>query len=78
MPVITGLFFLPAYLFGLFLLWQIPPPSLLEAKTRRARVAMDSTMRDKFFKDYWMGLIPLIIASILSAAYRDYRYTIPV
>lgn len=31
-------------------------------------------MRKKFFKDYWMGIVPLIMASILSAAYRDYRY----
>jgi hypothetical protein len=74
MPVITGLLYLPAYILGLFLLYQIPPPSMSEAKVRKARVAMDSTMRNKFFKDYWMGLVPLIIASILSAAYRDYRY----
>lgn len=74
MPVVTGLFFLPVYLLGLFLLHQIPPPSEREVKTRRARVVMDSHMRKTFMKEYWMGIVPLIVSSILSAAYRDYRH----
>ena len=73
MPAITGLCFLPLFVASVWLLDQLPRPTVEEVDSRAARLEMDRFERWAFFKQFWLVLALLLGAYFLFSAYRDYR-----
>ena len=73
MPAITGLHFLPVFLFFVWMLVQMPVPTKRDADERHRRESMGSERRWAFWKAYWPGLVLLIAAYFLLTAFRDFR-----
>ncbi len=78
MPAITGLCFLPLFLFAVWLLDQIPQPDVDDVEQRVEREPMDSKHRTRFIMEFLPGLIMLFIVYFFLTAYRDYRDTFHV
>lgn len=73
MPFVTGcLFTIPLFIF-LFLLEQVPPPSVEDEALRTQRLPMNGADRKKFIATFAPGLIVLIIGYTLLTAFRDFR-----
>ncbi len=73
MPAATGLLFLPAFLFCLWLLDQVPEPTAADIAARTEREPMDRERRRQFLRLYLPGIVPLVAAYVLLTALRDYR-----
>ncbi len=73
MPAATGLLFLPAFLFALWLLNQVPEPTPVDIAARTEREPMDQQRRRQFLLSYLAGFVPLVAAYVLLTAFRDYR-----
>lgn len=73
MPAATGLLFLPAFLLAVWLLNQLPEPSLSDVAARTKREPMDKGRRQQFLYSYYPGIVPLVAAYVLLTAFRDYR-----
>jgi len=73
MPFVTGLCFTPLFLFAVYLLKQIPPPSEEDERSRTRREPMDGKARMAFVKKYFFGLFMLTFLYIFLTAYRDIR-----
>jgi len=73
MPAVTGLHFLPPFVFFVWMLTQIPPPDPVDVQARHRRESMDAGRRRLFLRAYWPGLLLLIVAYFLLTAYRDFR-----
>src|SRR5204863_4721018 len=73
MPAATGLLFLPAFLFALWLLNQLPEPSPTAIAARTEREPMDKARRRQFLFLYFPGIVPLVAGYVLLTAFRDYR-----
>ncbi len=73
MPFVTGLCFLPALVFFVWLLKQLPPPSEKDEALRTRREPMDAAQRKAFILRFAPGLLPLTILYIALTAYRDFR-----
>lgn len=73
MPFATGvLFFLP-FALSVWLLDRLPPPTLEDVATRRARPPMDRAMRRRFLRTHAALLVPLLSIYVGITAYRDFR-----
>ena len=70
--VVGGLFLLPFFL-AVWLLNQIPPPSIADEQARTHREPMDKTERIAFCRQFIWGLLMLVVAYFFLTAYRDYR-----
>lgn len=73
MPAATGLVFAPLFVLAVFLLNQIPEPSVADARERTEREPMSVTRRWTFLLQYLPGICALIAAYILLTAFRDFR-----
>jgi hypothetical protein len=72
MPMLTGLLFLPLLLFSVWLLNHLPPPTAADQLLRVRRSTMDGAKRLAFFKALLLGLLLLIVARLLTTAFRDF------
>ena len=73
MPAATGAIFLAPFMGSVWLLSQLPPPTVLDEQARAQRKPMDSGRRLEFVKKYFWGLLMLVVAYFFLTAYRDYR-----
>jgi phosphonate degradation associated HDIG domain protein len=73
MPMVTGLLFLPAFLLSTWLLSKLPPPTEADQAARSERSTMDGASRLSFFRSLIVGIVLLLIARLLTTAFRDFR-----
>jgi hypothetical protein len=73
MPFTTALLFVGPLLLFLWLLDQIPPPSLSDEKERSKRRPMTSSERTEFLQTFFLGLLFLILFYSMLTAFRDFR-----
>ncbi len=73
MPAATGLCFLPLYLLSVWLLNQVPEPSLADTDSRSERPRMNREDRARFVGEFWVGLLLLFTVYFFLTAYRDFR-----
>lgn len=73
MPMLTGLLFLPPFLLSTWLLSQLPPPTDADQAARARRSTMNVASRLTFFRRLFLGIVLLLIARLLTTAFRDYR-----
>jgi phosphonate degradation associated HDIG domain protein len=73
MPMLTGLLFLPLLLLSVWLLNHLPVPTAVDEAVRAKRSIMDGAKRVAFFKALMLGLMLLLIARLLTTAFRDFR-----
>jgi hypothetical protein len=73
MPAVTGLCFLPLYLLSVWLLNQIPEPSVADMDSRSERPKMNRADRARFLGQFWVGLLLLFTVYFFLTAYRDFR-----
>jgi hypothetical protein len=73
MPAVTGLCFLPLYLASVWLLNQLPEPSVSDVVSRTERPRMSGADRTRFVGQFWVGLLLLFTVYFFLTAYRDFR-----
>lgn len=73
MPAVTGALFFPPLLFFVWMLAQIPPPSVDDEALRTRRAPMDRAARRAFFLANAGGLVTLVVGYVVLTAYRDFR-----
>ncbi len=73
MPAATGLCFLPLFIYSVWLLHQIPHPTVLDVEARVEREPMGATDRKSFVTAFLPGLVLLLVAYFFLTAYRDFR-----
>ncbi len=73
MPAATGLLFTPLLIASVWLLSQLPPPSLADEAERVKRQPMTEAERAAFLAAYAPGLIAIVFAYVLLTALRDFR-----
>jgi hypothetical protein len=73
MPMLVGLLFLPPFLLCVWMLNQLPPPTDGDQAARSKRATMNAASRLAFFKALLLGLVLLLVARLLTTAFRDYR-----
>lgn len=78
MPFITGLHYLPVFLFAVYLLMQLPQPDAQDIAERSERLSMNRENRLAFFSKFAIGMIMLCVIYLLLTAYRDFRDTYQV
>ena len=80
MPAATGLIFLLPFVVSVWLLNQIPEPTMHDIQARSVRETMTALDRRKFLRRFLPGLIMLVFAYVLLTAFRDFRdnYTVEV
>lgn len=73
MPFLTGLVFVLPLCVFVFLLQQIPPPTAQDIAARSERRPMTGADRLRFVRDYWPGLVLIVITYLLLTIARDLR-----
>lgn len=73
LPYSIGLFFLPLFLFFVWMLAQIPPPNEEDLSLRSQRVAMKKDDKALIIKEFGLGLLCFIGIYLLLATMRDFR-----
>jgi len=73
MPAFTGALFALPILLSIWLLSQLPPPTLEDEAQRLHRQPMDAAARKRFFLSCAPGLVLLVLAYTWLSAYRDFR-----
>ena len=73
MPAVTGLCFLPLYLASVWLLTQLPEPSVADVVSRTERPRMNAADRMRFVGQFWVGLLLLFTVYFFLTAYREFR-----
>lgn len=73
MPAATGLLFAPAFLLAVWLLNQMPEPSIGDREARTEREPMDAARRREFLRSYFPGIVLLVVAYVLLTTFREYR-----
>ncbi|WP_461535731.1 DUF5690 family protein [Spongorhabdus nitratireducens] len=73
MPFVTGLMFTPLLLLSVWMLCQIPPPTVDDHRLKVKREVMDQKARRRIFASYCGGLVCLLLAYIAMAVCRDFR-----
>jgi hypothetical protein len=73
MPALTGLMFLPMFLVAVYGLSLIPPPSAADVAARTEREPMSVTERRAFLRQFFPGLLLLVIVYLFQTGYRDFR-----
>lgn len=73
MPFLTGLLFFLPMLFFIWLLEQIPDPSAQDVAMRTERKPMLKSERIAFVKEYFPGLLMVVLAYIMLTVIRDFR-----
>lgn len=73
MPFLAGLTFVPVLLVGVWMLNQIPPPSMKDIAQRTERVPMGRTERRAFFRDFAPGIVLMVAVYVALTIFRDLR-----
>ncbi|HEY2786562.1 MAG TPA: DUF5690 family protein [Fimbriiglobus sp.] len=73
MPAAAGLLFAAPFLFFVWMLSRIPPPSAADVAARTERVPMSATDRWAFFCRYAIGLTLLVLMFLLITILRSVR-----
>ena len=73
MPFVTGLFFLPFLLLGIWMLAQIPSPSTVDLALRTLRKPMNGYQRKRFFRKFAPAMILSVIIYLALTIFRDMR-----
>lgn len=73
MPAATGLAFLPGFLVAVWLLDQVPQPTVADVAARVQREPMDRGDRRAFVRRFLLGLALLLPVYLFLTAYRDFR-----
>jgi len=73
MPFVAGYIFLPPFLLSVWLLNQIPQPTDGDVQARVERRTMDGRRRWLFVRQFFPGLLMLMIVYFFLTAYRDFR-----
>jgi len=73
MPFVVGHIFLPPFLLSVWLLNQIPQPTDGDVQARVERRTMDRRQRWLFVRQFFPGLLMLLIVYFFLTAYRDFR-----
>jgi hypothetical protein len=73
MPAAAGGLFFPLLAVSVWLLGQLPPPSVADEALRVRRAPMDGAERAAFLALYWPGVALLTAAYVLLTAFRDFR-----
>jgi phosphonate degradation associated HDIG domain protein len=73
MPFVTGLLFLPVFLLSVWLLDQLPAPTLADREARVDRQPMNAGRRFEFMRQLLVGLSLLLVVYFFLTAFRDFR-----
>jgi hypothetical protein len=73
MPFVTSCLFALPFLVFLFLLDQLPPPTVQDEMLRAKREPMSAFDRKKFLRTFFPGIVLFVIAYTLLTAFRDFR-----
>tara|TARA_B100000029_G_scaffold292273_1_gene285810 strand:+ start:1738 stop:3015 length:1278 start_codon:yes stop_codon:yes gene_type:complete len=73
MPFTTGAIFALPFIFSIYLLDKLPSPSEEDKKFRSERIPMSPEDRKKFFSEFTLGIILVLIAYGLLSTVRDVR-----
>lgn len=73
MPFATALVFLGPLLIFLWLLSKVPPPSPEDEALRTKRSPMTGQERIRYVKEFFPGLVFLVLSYVLLTAFRDFR-----
>ncbi len=73
MPALTGAMFLPLFFLASVGLHMLPEPDPEDVETRSLRAPMNKAQRHGFLRQYWLGLILLIVVYLFLTAFRDFR-----
>lgn len=73
MPFVTALVFMGPLLIFLRMLDQIPPPTPDDEALRTKRVPMTGPERMAYVREFFPGLIFLVLSYVLLTAFRDFR-----
>lgn len=73
MPAATGMAFMPLLVLSVAGLSRMPPPDASDIAERVARRPMYAAQRRAFLKHYGPGLLMLVLAYVMLAAFRDFR-----
>jgi len=73
MPFVTSCLFALPFLFFLFLLDQLPPPSVQDEALRAKREPMVAVDRKEFLNTFFPGIVLFVIAYTLLTVFRDFR-----
>jgi hypothetical protein len=73
MPAAVGGLFLLPFVLGVWLLELAPAPSAEDVRARVERPPMRSAERWQFIREFWPGLVGLLVVFFFLTAFRDYR-----
>lgn len=73
LPYIIGLVFLPFFLFFVWMLAQIPPPTKEDTRLRSRRTSMTKTDKATIIREFGLGLCCFAGMYLLMATMRDFR-----
>ncbi|HXI47057.1 MAG TPA: DUF5690 family protein [Steroidobacteraceae bacterium] len=73
MPAVAGALFFPLLGMSVWVLSQMPAPSLQDEAARVRRAPMDSAARMRFLQRYGVGIALLVLSYVLTTAIRDFR-----
>jgi hypothetical protein len=73
LPYIIGLVFLPFFLFFVWMLAQIPPPTKEDTRLRNRRTSMTKTDKDTIIREFGLGLCCFAGMYLLMSTMRDFR-----
>jgi hypothetical protein len=73
MPFVTGALFIIPYFLFVWMLNQIPDPSIVDESLRTKRLQMFAKDRIIFFKKFAFGIIILTLIYMMFNAYKDFR-----
>lgn len=73
MPFLVGLIFLPLFCLFVWMLSMIPAPSDEDKRLRVNRVPMTNKDKMQVIREYWFGLLCLVIVYAMLTMLRDFR-----
>lgn len=73
MPFATGLLFLPVLLLSTWMLSQIPEPNEKDKLAKSERLPMDKRQKIVVLKNFFPGIICLVLLYLMQTIFRDFR-----
>jgi hypothetical protein len=73
LPAVIGLFFLPLFLFFVWMLSVIPAPSDSDKQLRAERLPMTGRDKRQVFREMGIGLVSFILMYMMLTTMRDFR-----
>jgi hypothetical protein len=73
LPATIGFMFIPIFCFFIWMLEQIPAPSIDDTAARSKRLPMTSATKNQILQSYGLGLWAIVIIYVFFTTIRDYR-----